>query len=195
VDLTEHQINLLSNAFKPLDLKIETHAHFFTGWDEVSFKRNDFITEAGQTARYFYVVVSGVQAAYIIARNGEKQVIGFSFDGSFSGIYDSFLYQEPSHYFLEALTPTALLRMNKAHYDSLFEHYPEFNYWGRIAHQELLIGRVKREIELITMSSKERFDAFMDRIPEPLTQIPQKYLAWYLNMTPETFSRMRAAKS
>lgn len=85
--------------------------------------------------------------------------------------------------------------MNKANYDRLFELYPEFNYWGRIVHQELLIGRVKREVELITMTSRERYDSFMERCPKELLQIPQKYLAWYLNMSPETYSRLRAANS
>jgi CRP-like cAMP-binding protein len=187
--------DILSKAFKPLDLNIEAHVEFFNAWEVVEFPRNSFITESGTVERYFYVVLSGVQAIYLIGRNGEKQVIGFSFDGSFSGVYDSFLDNSPSHYFLEALIPSKLLRINKTQYDRFFEIYPEFNYWGRIVHQQLLIGRVKREVELITMSSKERFDAFIGRCPEQLHRIPQKYLAWYLNMTPETFSRMRAQKS
>ena len=93
---------ILVNAFKPLDLKRETHSIFFEMWEEVDFKRHDFITEAGAIDRYFYVVVTGVQCIYIIAPNGDKQVIGFSFDGSFSGVYDSFVFKTPSHYFLES---------------------------------------------------------------------------------------------
>ncbi len=186
---------LLQNAFKPLQLSPETHPQFFSGWEETSFDRSAFITESGAIERYFYVVVSGVQAIYIIANNGDKKVIGFSFDGSFSGVYDSFLDGAPSHYFLEALTPSILLRTTKKQYDSWFDRYPEFNYWGRIAHQQLLIGRVKREIELITLTAGERYDAFMMRCPQPLLTIPQKHLASYLNMTPETFSRLRALKS
>lgn len=128
---------------------------------------------------------------YILTKSGDKKVIGFSFDGSFSGIYDSFLKETASHYFLEALTDSRLLRMSKIQYDTLFNLYPEFNEWGRIVHQELLIGRVQREVELITMDAKERFDVFMQRCPKKLLTVPQKYLASYVNMTPETFSRMR----
>jgi CRP-like cAMP-binding protein len=186
---------LLSAAFKPLELTTSDHPEFFNHWIEKRFDRSDFVTEAGKVEKYFYVVISGVQAIYIIARNGEKKVIGFSFDGTFSGVYDSYLYNKPSHYFLEALTPSRLLALSKNHYDRLFELYPEFNYWGRIAHQELLLGRVKREIELITLNTRERYDAFISRCPEPLRSIPQKYLASYLNMTPETYSRLRAEKS
>ncbi len=186
---------LLKNAFRPLDLDAERHVEFFNCWDEISYDRNTFITESGNIERYFYVVISGVQAIYLLSKNGDKKVIGFSFDGSFSGVYDSYLYETPSHYFLESLTPSRLIRMKKGDYDRLFELYPEFDRWGRIVHQQLLMGRVQREVELFTMTAKERYDVFMQRCPEALMKIPQKYLASYLNMTPETFSRLRAIKS
>ncbi|NVK66048.1 MAG: Crp/Fnr family transcriptional regulator [Flavobacteriales bacterium] len=179
------------NMFGPIDLSVETHPDFFRDWEEVEYKRSEFLTEAGKVERYFYVVISGVQAIYILNQQGDKQVIGFAYDGSFSGVYDSFLLQKPSHYFLEALTPSRLIRMTKSKYDGLFEQFPEFDRWGRLVHQQLLLGRVQREVELITLSAKERYQLFMERCPPLLRTIPQKYLASYLNMTPETFSRLR----
>ncbi len=188
--MKEHY-EVIKNAFRPLEIGEDRHLEFLEFWEVVEYSKGSFLTESGQVEHYFYVVLEGVQAVYILTPNGDKKVIGFSFDGSFSGIYDSFLKASGSHYFLEALTDSKLLRMNKAQYDSLFELYPEYNEWGRVVHQELLIGRVQREVELITMDAKERFDVFMKRCPEKLLTVPQKYLASYLNMTPETFSRMR----
>lgn len=186
---------ILINAFNTISLSTTTHPQFFEMWEEIEFSRSEFITSSGSIERNFYVVISGVQAIYILTKDGEKQVIGFSFDGSFSGVYDSFLLEKPSHYFLEALTKTQLIRISKQQYDQLFTLYPEFERWGRIAHQNLLLGRVQREIELTTLSVKERYQVFMNRCPNPLRTIPQKYLASYLNMTPETFSRLRKGKS
>lgn len=187
--------DLIKNAFQPLDVSRSSHPYLYDAWEEIDFKKSNFICEAGKIEKHFYIVIQGVQAIYILTPQGEKKVIGFSYDGSFSGVYDSFLKNSPSHYFLEALTDSKLIRISKENYDELFKQYPEFNYWGRIAHQELLIGRVNREVELITKTAKERFEAFMRRCPEELLSIPQKLLASYLNMTPETFSRMRASKS
>lgn len=188
--MREH-FDVIKNAFRPLEISEGRHLKFLNFWEVVEHRKGSYLTEAGKIERYFYVVLEGVQAVYILTPNGDKKVIGFSFDGSFSGIYDSFLKESGSHYFLEALTDSKLLRMNKEQYDSLFELYPEFNEWGRVVHQELLIGRVQREVQLITMDAKERFDVFMKRCPKKLLTVPQKYLASYLNMTPETFSRMR----
>ncbi len=187
--------NLIINAFRPLQLDKKSFPYVFENWEDVDFEKGELITQPGQIENSFYIVISGVQCIYILTKEGEKKVIGFSFDGSFSGVYDSFLKQTPSHYYLEALTASKLIRISKTVYDQFFEMYPDFNYWGRIAHQELLIGRVQREIELVTLSAKERFEKFSERCPKPLLQIPQKYLASYLNMTPETYSRMRKSIS
>lgn len=178
-------------AFKPINLSQKEHAEFFEMWSEVSFNRGEVITSNHEIERHFYVVIEGVQCVYVNNNAGEKQIIGFSFDGSFSGIYDSFLHQRQSLYTLEALTASKMICVNLNQYNQWFEKYPEFEHWGRIAHQELLIGRVNREIELITKSAEERFNSFQKRCPKPLLNIPQKYLASYLNMTQETFSRLK----
>lgn len=183
--------SILQKAFQPLQLDAEKHHLFFEQWEEIEVPRHSFLTEAGSTERWFYVVLEGIQTIYIIDQKGDQKVIGFSFDGSFSGVYDSFVQQKPSAYFLETLTPSRLLRIGLNHYNSWFENYPEFERWGRIVHLELLVGRVQREVELTTSTAKERFESFVNRCPEPLKTIPQKYLASYLNMTPETYSRMR----
>jgi hypothetical protein len=38
---------------------------------------------------------------------------------------------------------------------------------------------------------RERFIYFVNRNPELLQRVPQKYLASYLNIKPETFSRFK----
>lgn len=78
-------------------------------------------------------------------------------------------------------------------YQELFEKYPFFHVWGHEFFKSILLGRLFRESELLTLNSKERYIAFMKRYPDELKIIPQKYVASYLNMKPETFSRLRAS--
>ena len=158
------------------------------------FDAKEYLVEAGTISKYFYLVVSGVQVIYLINKKGEKVVLGFSFDGSVSGVYDSFLKQDPSKYFIEALTPSKLIGLSYEKYCELFEKFPQLYQWRALFMEEFSIGRSSRELEILTLTAKERFDAFVKRCPQQLLQIPQKYLASYLNMKPETFSRLRALR-
>jgi len=161
-------------------------------WTIRKFRQSEFISEAGHIEQYFYFVLEGVQAIYIIDQKGEKVVLGFSYEGSPSGVFDSFIQKRPSQSFLEALKPSKMLAINLPDYLKLFESIPSLHKWGHTFFMNVLFGRLEREIELTTLSAEERYIAFMQRCPEELKVIPQKYLASYLNMTPETFSRLRS---
>lgn len=181
----------LKSFFKDISLSAVEENHFLSLWKVLNFKQNDLITEAGSIERYFYVVMKGVQAIYLLDKKGEKVVLGFSYMGSPSGVFDSFIEQKPSDTFLEALKPSALLAISRTDYLSLFNRFPQFHKWAHHFFRDILFGRLFREVELLTMTAEERYIAFMKRCPKELSVIPQKYLASYLNMKPETFSRLR----
>lgn len=160
-------------------------------WHPVHFSKDSFITEANQSEHYFYFILSGVQRLYYLTPAGQEVTLGFTFEGDFSGVYDAFLQQVPARCFLQNLTDTEALCINFVDMDELFATHRSMERWGRLFAQDILFGRVQREVELISRTAEERYRDFLRRSPAPLQQIPQKYLASYLNMTPETFSRLR----
>ena len=188
--MTKGEGDIIIAAFHHIEWTDEMREAFLEMWSPLSLKKGEMLTEAGAIDRRFCVLIRGVHTVYLMSDKGEKVVLGFGFDGSFSGVYQSFLYKTPSDLFCESLTDSELFYINPDQYHSLFERWPQFEKWGRLTHQEILIGRAKREVELLTLDARERFVRFMQRCPEPLRRIPQKYLASYLNMTPETFSRL-----
>ncbi|MBS9461397.1 Crp/Fnr family transcriptional regulator [Flagellimonas sp. 389] len=185
----------LKQFFPQVNFEKEEENYFRSLWKPKTFNQYDLITEAGAIERYFYFVLEGVQAIYILNEKGEKVVLGFSYSGSPSGVFDSFISKQQSHTFLEALKPSKLLGISLTDYQGLFQKFPDFNIWGRLFFQEILFGRLHREVELLTLSAEQRYVTFMQRCPDELKVIPQKYLASYLNMKPETFSRLRSSIS
>ena len=182
----------LKRFFPQVSFTSEEETHFRSLWVERSFNQYDLITEAGAIERYFYFVLEGVQAIYILNEKGEKIVLGFSYSGSPSGAFDSFIKRTASDTFLEALKPSKMLAISYEDYQSLFEKNPAFYVWGHQFFQNILFGRLSREVEILTLTAEQRYIAFMQRCPDELKVIPQKYLASYLNMKPETFSRLRS---
>jgi hypothetical protein len=47
------------------------------------------------------------------------------------------------------------------------------------------------QMQMVKMTPRERFLNFVMKNPELLQRVPQKHLASYLNIKPETFSRFK----
>lgn len=189
----DHQQALRAGFTRYVALSEAEWADIHPRWHLCRFQKDTLMTLPQTVEDRFYFVLSGVQRLYYLTPEGSEVVLGFTFQGNFSGVYDSFVQQAPSQCYLQALTNSELLSIRFADMSALFDAHPAMERWGRLFVQDILFGRVQREVELTTRTAEERYRAFIRRSPDPLRQIPQRHLASYLNMTPETYSRLRAS--
>jgi CRP-like cAMP-binding protein len=161
-------------------------------WKPFSAKRKCILTVAGETERYLYFVLEGIQRAYSVNDEGRDATLTFMYPPSFAGVADSFLLQQPSRYYFETLTPSVFLRTDFVRFDELLQHYPSLERWTRLAISHALSGVLVRQIELQSMSAEQRFRALLTRSPHILNLIPHKYLANYLGMDATNFSKFLA---
>ncbi|MBL7719128.1 MAG: cyclic nucleotide-binding domain-containing protein [Flavipsychrobacter sp.] len=160
-------------------------------WEEVSYGRKQLLTRIGETERYLYLVLEGVQRAYY-THNDKDATLVFSYAPSFSGVVDSFLLQQPSAYQLETITRSRLLRMHYHDLADLMEQHRSIETWVRVAVTRVLAGTLQRQVELMAFSAEEKFTTLLQRSPQILNLIPHKYLASYIDVDPATFSKMLA---
>jgi hypothetical protein len=62
---------------------------------------------------------------------------------------------------------------------------------GRLVITGTMVLKDKWQSQLVKLTPRERFLKFVSRHPELMQRVPQKYLASYLNIKPETFSRFK----
>lgn len=165
-------------------------ADFGAIWQPFEAKRKVILTHEGETERYAYCVLSGIQRAYAVGKDGRDTTLVFSYFPSFSGVADSFLLQKPSRYFLETLTPSTFLRANFKDLDALMLKHHAIERLIRLALSHTLEGVLQRQIELQSLSAEERFKALLTRSGHVLNMIPHKYLASYLGIDATNFSKM-----
>jgi CRP-like cAMP-binding protein len=158
-------------------------------WTEINVPRKHVMTRQGETEKYLYLVLDGIQRAYCI-HNDKEATLVFSYTPSFSGIVDSFLLQRPSSYYLETITKSTFLRMHHNDFAALIEKYPAVDRWVRIAVTHVLAGTLQRQIELLSYSAEEKFTALLSRSPHILNMVPHKYLASYIGIDATNFSKL-----
>lgn len=163
---------------------------FIPHWQPYDFAKGHIVTDFEEIEDYFYFVNEGVIRVYF-EKGAEEFNIGFSYHGEFSGAYDSFVKQKPTGYCLETLAPTNGLRINYQSLNALYDEYKVFERWGRLFNEMILTGFDTFLKSMLADSAEERFNRLISQSPHVFQIIPQKHLASYLGMTPETFSRMR----
>jgi len=162
---------------------------FAEPWTEITFKRKELMTREGETEKYLYLVLDGVQRA--CRTYNEKEVtLVFSFTGSFSGVIDSFFLQRPSSFDLEVLTATRCLRIHYNDMTALMAQHRSIEAWVRLAITRVLADTLQRHIEILSYSAEEKFLALLRRSPHVLNLVPHKYLASYIGVDPTNFSKL-----
>ena len=171
-------------------LSVEEWARIRPFWSEYAFGRGSSICATGQVEQRFYIVRSGVQKLSF-PHDGQDICVGFAYDGSWSGEFVSFVTRKPASFDVVAITDSVLLGIAYEDLQMLYREMPVMERFGRLILEQLLTGRATREVEQLSLSAEERYDRLVARSPQLLQLVPQKDIASYLRMTPETFSRLR----
>jgi CRP-like cAMP-binding protein len=158
-------------------------------WQPLETKRKVVLTSEGETERYLYFVLEGVQHAYSVGADGREFTLVFTYPYSFGGVADSFLLQQPSRYHFETLTPSAFLRTSFHQLDTLMLRHHDLERMMRLALAQAFAGLLVRHIELQSLSAEQRFRALLTRSPHILHLVPHKYIASYIGMDATNFSK------
>lgn len=157
----------------------------------LELKRGDLLHEAGDLDTNIYYVVSGTIRSYVLVNDGEEQIIRFGYQGDFVAAMDSFIGGGPTILYADALRKTTIRVIRKTEYMAALSDNPEINrLWQKIM-SWMITGQLEREIDLLTNSPEERYQRVLQRSPRLFQEIPAKYIANYLRMTPETLSRIK----
>ncbi|WP_114749788.1 Crp/Fnr family transcriptional regulator [Pleomorphovibrio marinus] len=176
--------------YEYLPLSEEQWIVFKEGFKIRKYHKGDFILNEGDTERFLSIVLVGCTRHFVMVK-GEEQSFDFSFQHEFNCSYSSFIQQGPSRFFIQALEDCVLASIHHDFLQQLYQHYPESNKFGRTAVEQYYLWREQREISLMTDSAQERYVRLMEKYPIYLEQVPLKYLASYLNIKPESLSRIR----
>lgn len=163
---------------------------FTANWQPLTVKRKTILTAAGETERYLYFVLEGVQRAFYIGDENKEATIVFTYPPSFSGVADSFLTQTPSLYFLETITASRFLRLPYDEVEAMRKSSPLIQQLLFKATAFALKGALQRHIELQCFSNEEKFKTLLKRSPHILNLVPHKYIASYLGMDATNFSKL-----
>jgi CRP-like cAMP-binding protein len=179
-----HSIHPLSAALRDQLLQV-------VRWRSVS--RKCFVLKPGHFNRNMCFITRGLLRAFYL--EGDTEVSSwFMKEGDICVSIESFYDQRESYESIQALEDTELFYIDYEALEALYQEHAEFNAIGRVLTIKYLKLWAQQLYAIRMKSARERYDWLTSYHPDLLQRVPQKYIASYLDVTPETLSKIRSAK-
>jgi CRP-like cAMP-binding protein len=159
-----------------------------------TYPKGTILLKIGEVENYVSVIEEGA-VRFVIPGEESETTFGFAFEGHFFSAYDSFVFQKPSQYQIETLTEVKVWSISHQDLNDLFDNTREGNLVGRQIAEQFFCGKQNRELSLLTKTATERYYNLFKNQPKLIKEIPLKYIASYIGITPQALSRIRAELS
>jgi CRP-like cAMP-binding protein len=155
-----------------------------------ALRRGALLVAPGQICRELAFIESGYMRLYDLA-DGKEITLWLGGPDSFVTALSSFMHQQPSRWYLQAVTPCQLQVLT---YEAHMTLLQQRTRWLEFDNQLLAQAYALLEDRLFShlhSSAQERYHALLQRDPALFNQVPLQYIASMLGIAPETLSRLR----
>lgn len=157
----------------------------------VKLKRGECLQRAGELAESTFFVVKGMLRSYVLEEDGHEHTLRFAAEGWWLGDPESARTRTPTQMFFEAIEPSAILRLSYRDHEWMMERIPGHAIAFAKGMQRMAASREQWILGTLTDTAEERYWQFLARYPDFAARVPQRMIASYLGLAPETLSRVR----
>lgn len=157
-----------------------------------ALKKGEFVYKQGKIPAYGGFVYRGaLRHFYTDPETGKETTVGFEFEDSCLGDLRSIFYGEPATTSLQAMEETVIGRLSKKHYLHLFDHCKPFAKMMLLCIEQRYNSLVQESIKSRTEEAEHAYLQMIEDLPQVVQRVPQRYIASYLGIQPQSLSRIR----
>jgi len=159
-------------------------------FEPLELARGEYFQQQGRPCQRMGFLYEGMISHFYYI-DGKERTRWVSLDPSFVTSLGSFMYQTPCLDNLKAIAPARLYVCGRADFYRLKAEHPILQQLWTINLEQEVAGYEYRVYQLITTNAEKRYLDFVNRYPDYLQRLPQKYLADMLGIEPRHLSRIR----
>ena len=167
----------------------EALEEFVTKLRYITLHKKALLVQEKEIANSLAFVLKGSLRGYTNTDQGELTITFFTENQWVTDI-ESLLSQQPSKNCIEAFEPSSIALITLKDIHQLMDSHPNFRMLNA-----LLVNLTIPTTHLTTLHTKspdQRYSHLLAEHPDWMNRFPQRHIASYLGMTPETLSRVRA---
>lgn len=156
------------------------------------FNKGDMILREGEICESIYYIERGLIRQFYF-KNGKQITEHLGEEHTIFMCIESLFREEPTRLQVEALEPTLVYMLPKRMLEDVALHNVNIQIlYRKILEESLIISQVHADLVRFE-SARSRYKKMCKLWPQVILRAPLVYIASYLQMTPETLSRVRAA--
>lgn len=158
----------------------------------MKFTKGQIILAEGEVCRNIMYIAKGLVRQFYFKK--EKEVTEhMSVEGGIIMCIESLFKEEPTQLQVEALEPTIIYSMPKQRLEEVALHNVNIQIlYRKILEESLIQSQIHADLVRFE-TAQDRYKKLCKLAPQVVLRAPLVYIASYLQMTPETLSRVRTA--
>jgi len=157
----------------------------------VRFAKGAIVLEPGSVCAHAFHVTHGLLRVATLDKDGNEHIVQFAPEGWYASDRSNMYFQEPSHLRIDAIEDTAAVMVGQVFVDAACALSPPYAK----ANTTLLHNHIRHMQDRIALllgaRAEERYQKFIAIYPDLTMRVPQRMIASYLGITPESLSRVR----
>ncbi|MBQ3631265.1 MAG: Crp/Fnr family transcriptional regulator [Prevotella sp.] len=158
----------------------------------MKFAKGEIILHEGDICRDIYWVVKGLVRQFYY-KNKKELTEYMATENTICMSIESLFKEEPSHQIIQALEPTIIFALPMHALEAAAMKSVNIQMLYRKILEESLIISQRHADMLRFESAQDRYRRLVKTQPQLILRAPLVYIASYLQMTPETLSRVRTS--
>ena len=158
----------------------------------MKYAKNEMILREGETCTNIYWVVKGLVRQFYY-KNGKELTEYMATENSIVMCIESLFLEQPTHLQIKTIEPTVVIAIPKVDLEAVAMKSVNIQIlYRKILEESLILSQIHADM-LRFESAQDRYQKLIKRQPQLVLRAPLVYIASYLQMTPETLSRVRTA--
>lgn len=158
----------------------------------MKFAKGEMILKEGEVCKYIYYIEHGLTRQFYF-KNGKELTEHLGVDHTIFMCIESLFKEEPTHLQVQAIEPTLAFGLPKIKLEEVALHNVNIQIlYRKILEESLIISQIHADL-LRSESAQSRYKRMCKMSPQVVLRAPLVYIASYLQMTPETLSRVQSS--
>lgn len=158
----------------------------------IKFNKNQPILKEGEICDSIYYVDKGLIRQFYF-KNGKEVTEHLGENHTIFMCIESLFKEEPTKLQVEAIEPSIVYALPKKRLESVALHNVNIQIlYRKILEESLILSQVHADLVRFE-TAQDRYRKMCKLMPQVVLRAPLVYIASYLQMTPETLSRVRSS--